>query len=193
MYIEEKEFKTVQVHKSSSEWKQSFGEQSFISWSYFVEPVSCNILKTIHISIYFTSRENIFPRHQYKISLEGKKKYIEEAREQAEWFLFKKKIYTYAVVVCTSCQLLLKFCFNSFIRFMPSFCFISTRCLSFADKTCRKVVISSSSYKQGGKWRGKMSDQVRHTMAEALSDPKHPGHPLVHTTPCKALANTSCV
>ena len=38
---------------------------------------------TIHISIYFTSRENIFPGHQYKISLEGKKN-IEEARQQAE-------------------------------------------------------------------------------------------------------------
>lgn len=81
---------------------------------------------------------------------------------------------TYAVVVCMSCQLLLKFCFNSFIRFMPSFCFISTRCLSFADKTCRSVVISSSSYKVEGKWRGKMSDQQKRILTEALGVPKQP-------------------
>lgn len=55
------------------------------------------------------------------------------------------KISTHAEVVCISCQLLLKFCFSSFIRLMPSFCLISTRCFSLAASTCRKVEISSSS------------------------------------------------
>lgn len=55
---------------------------------------------------------------------------------------------THAEVVCMSCQLLLKFCFSSFIRLMPSFCLISTRCFSLAANTCRKVEISSSSWEK---------------------------------------------
>lgn len=55
------------------------------------------------------------------------------------------KFCTHAEVVCTSCQLLLKFCFSSFIKLTPSFCLISTRCFSLAANTCRKVEISSSS------------------------------------------------
>lgn len=53
---------------------------------------------------------------------------------------------TYTLEVCTSCQLLLIFCLNSVSGFKPSFLLSSEACLSFADKTWRKVLISSSTW-----------------------------------------------
>lgn len=61
---------------------------------------------------------------------------------------------THAEVVCISCQLLLKFCFSSFIKLMPSFCLISIRCFSLAASTCRKVEISSSSWEKQREEKG---------------------------------------
>lgn len=53
---------------------------------------------------------------------------------------------TYALEVWTSCQLLLRFCFNSVSGLRPSFLFSSVECLSLADRTWRRVLISSSTW-----------------------------------------------
>lgn len=53
---------------------------------------------------------------------------------------------TYAVVVCMSCQPLLKLFLSSLRGLMPSFCLRSACCFSLDDKTCFSVLISSSSW-----------------------------------------------
>lgn len=53
---------------------------------------------------------------------------------------------TYALEVCTSCQLLVRFCLSSLSGLRPSFLFSSVACLSLADSTWRRVLISSSTW-----------------------------------------------
>lgn len=57
---------------------------------------------------------------------------------------------TYALEVCTSCQLLLSFWLSSLSGLRPSFLFSSAACLSLADNTWRRVLISSSTWNTTG-------------------------------------------